>query len=119
MLGTNAHLNGGLAEAIANSYTPEEWKQLKKRYVLFNKCLNKTYDWVYKETLTADKRARLLSILSLDLTRPLGKYYLYKWRKRQMRLTEYYFAGSAKYKTLLEKINGEKERIDRMIFTKL
>src|SRR5688500_6198435 len=36
LLGTNAHLNGGLAEAIAKSYTPEEWKKLKSEYVLFN-----------------------------------------------------------------------------------
>jgi hypothetical protein len=119
LLGTNAHLNGGLAEAIANSYTPEEWKLLKKKYVLFNKCLNETYGWVYEETIEAETRAKALSVMTLGLTKPTGKYYLYKWRKRQMRLTEYYFAGSPKYDELLKKVNRNKEKIDNMILTQL
>jgi hypothetical protein len=36
-----------------------------------------------------------------------------------MRLAEYYFGRSAKYKPLLEKINRKKERIDRMVFNQL
>lgn len=119
LLGTNAHLNGGLAQAIANSYTPGEWKQLKISYGLFNKCLNQTYRRVYKGTIHADQGAKLLSILTLGLTKPIGNYYLYKWRKRQMRLTEYYFAGSSKYKLLSEKILLKKEKIDRIIISLL
>ncbi|MCY7311043.1 MAG: hypothetical protein LH619_09705 [Chitinophagaceae bacterium] len=63
------------------------------------------------------KPARWLSILTLGLDKPLGQYYLYKWRKRQMRLTEYFYNGSADYKTLLNKINRKKEKIDRLVFT--
>ena len=119
LLGANAHLNGQLAEAIGSSYTPAEWKQLKKKYTLFNKCLNETYRYVFRETLKSSERARLLHILSLGLDRITGNYYLYKWRKRQMRLTEYYFAISPKYKKLSEKINRKKERIDKLVFTRL
>ncbi len=119
LLGTNAHLNGGLAEAIAHSYTPEEWKKLKNEYVLFNKCLNKTFGWVYQETTNSNNKAKLLSMISLGLTRPVGQYYLYKWRKRQMRLTEYYFEGSPKYNSLLKKINRKKDKIDNMIIRQL
>ena len=117
LLGANAHLNGGLAETIAVSYTAAEWIQLKKKYLLFNKCLNETFKKVYKETVTNSKRARWLSILTLGLDKSLGQYYLYKWRKRQMRLTEYFYNGSADYKTLLNKINRKKEKIDRLVFT--
>ena len=119
LLGTNAHLNGGLAEAIAGSYTQKEWNSLKKKYGLFNKCLNKIFNQVYEETIATNKRARILGLVFLGSDRVLGKYYLYKWRKRQMRLTEYYFEGSAKYKPLSEKINSEKERIDKLVFIKL
>ena len=117
LLGTNAHLNGGLAEAIAGSYTETEWILLKKKYVLFNKCLNETFKEVHRETVTNSKRSRLLSIFTLGLDRPLGQYYLYKWRKRQMRLTEYFYTGSADYQKLLSKINRKKEKIDRLVFT--
>jgi len=117
LLGTNAHLNGGLAEAIAGSYTAEEWKLVKKKYYLFNTCLNKTYRLVYNETIRNNKRARGLHVLSLGLDKILGQYYLYKWRKRQMRLTEYYFTGSSRYKKLVNRINGKKEKIDRLVCT--
>jgi len=119
LLGANAHLNGGLAEAIAGSYTPGEWSRLKKKYVLFNSCLNKTFRLVYEETVNTNKRAAILNGLTFGLDKMLGQYYLYKWRKRQMRLTEYYFAGSPKYKKLSGKISRKKERIDQLIFTQL
>ena len=117
LLGANAHLNGGLAEAIATSYTPAEWIQLKKKYVLFNKCLNKTFKKVYQETVTNSKRAKWLSVLTLGLARPLGQYYLYKWRKLQMRLTENFYTESAHYKKLSDKVNRKKEKIDQLVFT--
>jgi hypothetical protein len=119
LLGTNAHLNGGLAEAIAGSYTPDQWKWVKKRYILFNSCLNKTYRYVYKETMNNNKRARALHAVTLSLDKIIGYYYLYKWRKRQMRLMKYHFAGSPEYKKLFDKINHKKEQIDKLIFTQL
>jgi hypothetical protein len=115
LLGANAHLNGGLAEAIAGSYTPEQWKILKKEYVLFNSCLNETLRHVYNETISASGRARTLSILSLGLTAPLSNYYMYKWRKRQMRVTEYFFAGDRRYQKLQLKIDRKKAGIDETI----
>jgi hypothetical protein len=119
LLGTNAHLNGGLAEAIAGSYTPDQWIWIKQKYGLFNSCLNKTYRYVYRSTMDKNKRARLLHALLLGTDRMLGQFYLYKWRKRQMRLMKYHFAGSPQYKKLFDKINRKKERIDKLIFSQL
>ncbi len=116
LLGANAHLNGGLAEAIAGSYTQAEWMNLKKKYILFNKCLNQTFKKVYSETTTNSKRAKLLSVITFGFAKPAGQYYLYKWRKRQMRLTEYFYEKSDNYKKLLDKINGKKEKIDKLVF---
>lgn len=116
LLGANAHLNGGLAEAIAGSYTQTEWMLLKKKYVLFNKCLNLTFKKVYTETITNSNRAKWLSILTFGFAKPAGQYYLYKWRKRQMRLTEYFYEKSDNYKRLLDKINRKKENVDRLVF---
>jgi hypothetical protein len=115
LLGANAHLNGGLAEAIAGSYSPAEWKRLKKEYGLFNSCLNETLSKVYAETLVESGRARSLSFVTLGLTKPLSNYYLYKWRKRQMRLTEYYYQGDTRFSLLEKKIRKRKSRVDRMI----
>ena len=119
LLGANAHLNGGLAEAIKRSYTPKEWEQVKKKYVIFNSCLNKTYRLVCKEAIQTNSRVRLLNSLTLGIDKRIGNYYLYKWRKRQMRLIEYAFAESPKYLPLLEKINRKKEKIDKLVLKQL
>lgn len=115
LLGANAHLNGGLAEAIKGSYTTEEWKYVKEKYVIFNSCLNKTYRQVCKEAIQTNDRVRLLNNITLGLDRLLGHYYLYKWRKRQMRLTEYSFVNSPKYQELLDRITRKKNKIDRLV----
>jgi hypothetical protein len=117
LLGTNAHLNGGLAEAIGGSYTPEQWKWIKKKYYLFNSCLNQTFRFVYKETMDNNKRAQLLHKATLGLDKFVGYYLMYKWRKRQMRLMKYYFAGSPNYQKLLSKINRKKSGIDELVVT--
>ncbi len=115
LLGTNAHLNGGLAEAIGGSYTPEQWKSIKKKYYLFNSCLNQTYRFVYSETVENNKNARLLHKMTMGLDKLVGYYLLYKWRKRQMQLMKYYFAGSPNYQKLLQKINRKKANIDDLV----
>jgi hypothetical protein len=115
LLGTNAHLNGGLAEAIGGSYTPEQWKWVKQKYHLFNSCLNETYRYVYAETMDNNKRAKLLHALTFGLDRPFGYYLLYKWRKRQMRLMKYYFTASPGYQKLVDKINRKKTKLDELV----
>jgi hypothetical protein len=119
LLGANAHLNGQLAEAIAHSYKAEEWPAIKRKYYLFNSCLNETYKLVHKEAVANSRRVKLLHFITLGLDKPLGNYYLYKWRKRQMRLTEYFYMDKGKYNRLLNKINRKKEKIDRMVVTQL
>ena len=117
LLGANAHLNGGLSEAIAGSYTDKEWRSIKSKYCLFNICLNNTYKHVYEETVTKNKRAKIFDKLTLGLDNYLGKYFLYKWRKRQMRLTEYNYTGTEKYKKFQAKVDRKKNRIDKIVVT--
>jgi len=115
LLGANAHLNGGLAEAIADSYSPQEWTRVKQKYYLFNSCLNQTYRLVHRETIATSKRAKLLDILTLGLDKAVGNFYLYKWRKRQMRLTELYYYDPGKYKKKQAKITRKKDRLDKAV----
>ncbi|HYM92768.1 MAG TPA: DUF5995 family protein [Chitinophagaceae bacterium] len=119
LLGANAHLNGGLAEAIKGSYTPKEWKQVKKKYIIFNSCLNETYRQVYKEAKQTNSRVRFLNRITLGFDKLLGYYYLYKWRKRQMRLAGHLYNNPSKYQPLLDKINRKKNRIDRLVIKNL
>ncbi len=115
LLGANAHLNGQLSEAIFHSYTPEEWKTLKKHYPLFNSPLNETYSYVYSQTQLYHPNARTLHHLTLGLDKLTANYYLYKWRKRQMRVTEYKFSNSRKYQKLFSRIQRKRDAIDKLI----
>jgi hypothetical protein len=58
-------------------------------------------------------------MITLGLDRLFGKYLMYKWRRRQIRLTEYLFSGSPKYAKLREEVTKVKERLDRIIVTQL
>ena len=96
-----------------------EWKLLKEQYTLFNWCLNKVYRKVYDVTQEESDRARLLHVISLGFDRPAGNYFLYKWRKRQMRLAEYLFTGSGKYELLSKKIRRSKENLDQLVINNI
>lgn len=115
LLGTNAHLNGGLWQALTHSFTKDEMQQLKSEFVIFKKSLNLTYTLVYHEAVDENKKIRSLVNLTIGIPKWIGNYYLYKWRKRQMRLARFYWAGSPKYSTLAKKVNIKKRKIDWLI----
>ena len=115
LLGTNAHLNGGLWQALAHSFTQEEMNGLKKEFVIFKKSLNQTYKLVYNEAIESNRKARFLHQITLGVTRWLGNWYLYKWRKRQMRLARYHWNGSSKFTALEKKVERKKKKIDVLI----
>ena len=116
LLGTNAHLNGRLWEAHANSFTLEEMNMLKKEFIIFKKTLNKTYRLVYKEAATETKRIALLNRFTWGIDRLVGYYYLYKWRNRQMKLARLYLSGASRFAKLLAKVNRQREKINTLIF---
>jgi len=115
LLGANAHLNGGLWQALTNSFSQEEMQTLKNEFVIFKKSLNQTYKLVYHEAVADNRRVNDLEKLSVGTSQWIGNYYLYKWRKRQMRLARLYWSGSGKYFILLKKIKKKKRKIDWLI----
>lgn len=118
LLGTNAHLNGGLWNALVRSFSAEEMKQLKPEFKIFRRSLNKTYRMVYMEG-RSNKKLENIRIFSLGMDQWLGKYYLYKWRRRQMHIARLYWNHSNKLQTLSGKVEQKKKKIDQMILTKI
>lgn len=116
LLGTNAHLNGRLWEALANSFTLEQMKMLKKEFTIFKRSLNKTYRLVYHEAVSETKRIALLHKFTFGIDKLFGYYYLYKWRKREMKLARLYLSHSPDFQPLLARVNKEREKINQFIF---
>lgn len=115
LLGANAHLNGGLWQALTNSFSQEEMKALRNEFVIFKKSLNQTYKGVYREAAASNKKVHALEKLSMGTSHWIGNYYLYKWRKRQMRLARLYWSASPGYSILLKKVERKKRKIDWLI----
>ena len=116
LLGTNAHLNGRLWHAFAESFTLEQMQSLKKEFVIFKKTLNRTYRKVYKMALNETKNVSTLHSLTLGADKLLGYYYLYRWRRREMELARLYLSGDPAFEPLLTRVNREREKINKYIF---
>lgn len=114
LLGANAHLNGGLWKAIVTSFTDDEMGQLKREFHYFKKSLNNTYSYVYSVALK-DKRINSFDKLTFGISKWIGNYYLYKWRKRQMQLAKLYWQKSPEFNLLLAKVEKKKLKIDKKI----
>jgi Family of unknown function (DUF5995) len=119
LLGANAHLNGGLWQALTQSFSQTEMTGLKAEFRIFKSSLNQTYRLVYDEGVSQNKRIRNLDRFTFGISKWVGNFYLYKWRKRQMRLARYCWSHSPRYGPLLEKIRLKKKKIDRLILGQL
>ncbi|MFN2437808.1 MAG: hypothetical protein ABR503_01325, partial [Chitinophagaceae bacterium] len=116
---TNAHLNGALWQALTQTFTEAEMAGLKREFVFFKKSLNRTYILVYNEAVEDSKTANAIRTVTLGLSRIIGNYYLYKWRKRQMKLARLYWSQSPRLEPLLKKVGMKKQKIDRLIINKI
>lgn len=119
LLGANAHLNGGLWQALCKSFTQDEMESLKEQFYVFNRSLNKAYATVYKQAIRENKRVRDLRKITIGVDELAGKYFLYKWRKRQWRLAKYHWTGSPRFNVLNERVKKKKGRIDKLILRML
>lgn len=118
LLGANAHLNGGLWNALVKSFTAQEMKHLQPEFHIFKRSLNKTYKQVYKKS-RENIRLKILGAATVGLDNLLGNFYLYKWRKRQMKIARLYWNHSPRIEKLVKKVDKRKRRIDQLITTLL
>lgn len=119
LLGANAHINGDLANAITRSFTADEWKLVKQNDSLIINSLSRTYLDLYEDARHNSRQVRLVGKIALGLDKQIGNYLLIKWRRRQMRLAELYFASSPRYEKLRKKTEKKKSRIDRLVINQV
>jgi Family of unknown function (DUF5995) len=115
LFGVNAHINGDIWQALTSEFSREELKELKPHYFLYYKELLKEYRMIYDEALKANPRIRLLHHLSFGLDELFGKLMLKRWRKRQIRLAELYFADKPLFEKELNKLHRKRNRLDHLI----
>ena len=119
LIGTNAHINGDLWQALVNSFSLEEIKKLKPFYKNYNKKINKVFSDLFESAIGSDKRLRELHSITLGLDKIYGKVILRKWRNRQLRLAMFNFERQEKFGRLKKRTDRKREKIDRMIIKRL
>jgi hypothetical protein len=119
LLGINAHINADLWQALRDSFSENEIKDISKTVFLFHQSLLVIYKEVYREAKAENKRIKTLNTLSLGLSEKFGRHLLAKWRKRQLKLANLFYFNTTKFERLRKKTEKKKNRIDNMIIHRL
>jgi Family of unknown function (DUF5995) len=119
LLGINAHINGDLWKALRDSFSENEIKGISKTVFLFHQSLLVIYKEVYREAKAENKKIKTLNTISLGQSEKFGRQLLVKWRKRQLKLANFYYFNITKFERLRKKTEKNKTRIDNMIIYRL
>ena len=115
LYGINAHINGDIWQALTTEFTLEEIRELKPGYFSYYKGLTRIYNEVYEMALSQSLKLRFLHTITLGLDRPYGRFLLAKWRRRQMRLAEWYYTNKPLFEKKKKKLERKKKHLDRLI----
>jgi hypothetical protein len=115
LYGINAHINGDLWQALRDSYSKDEIKDIGNTVFLFHKSLLKIYINLYEEAKKQNKKIKTLHALTIGLAKSYGKHLLKKWRKRQINIATLYYSNQPKSGRLKTKTERKKNKIDKMI----
>ena len=119
LLGINAHINGDLWKALRDSFSESEIKDISKTVFLFHESLLVIYKELYNEAKAENKKIKTLNTVSLGLSENYGRHLLVKWRKRQLKLANFYYFDTTRFERLEKKVEKKKNKIDNMIIYRL
>lgn len=119
LLGINAHINGDLWQALVKEFSWQEIRPYRKIFMRFQKGLALIYGGFYNKAILESPRIKMLHHLSLGLDYFYGRFMLKHWRKRQIRLVEWYFNKPEKFGVKMIKLNKKRNNIDQLILRHL
>lgn len=115
LLGINAHINGDIWKTLTAEFSSGELKLYKNSFLAFNKTLNKQYYSLYEKLLMQNRRMRFLHQITNGMDRWYCSQMLLKWRKRQMKLAEFYYSKPALFLRKEKSLSKKKLRLDKAI----
>ncbi len=115
LMGVNTHINIDLSQSLIHNFSAEEIKKYKRPMLVLQKAITKVY-WPLFEEIQKDIRyLRWINTISFGLVKMAGERWLYKWRKRNIRLAIIYFDQPERFRRKLAQVSRKKDRIDRLI----
>ena len=99
LLGINIHINENIWEALIEEFTSSEFEEFKPIYFEYYNLLKKIYSEVYQMAWSENNKIKRLHSFSFGLDEVYGKIMLKRWRRRQFRLAELYFADPVSFQT--------------------
>jgi hypothetical protein len=115
LLGINAHINGDIWQALAQSFSYKELKEIRPIYFSYYSGLLDIYEEVYEAAYSADRSVRLAHTLSLGLDKWYGKRLLHRWLRRQMKIACLFHHDDKRFRKRLKKLKRKMRRMDDAI----
>jgi hypothetical protein len=115
LLGINAHINGDIWQALVAEFRPEEISQNKTAFLAFQKGLNAVYQRFYRRATTLHIKTKMLHTLSFGLDQLYGKLMLNRWRKRQIKLADWYFKNPDLFRKKNVNLQKKMHALNRLI----
>ena len=96
-IGMNAHINGDMWQALKDKYCYDTLKKYKNPLLKFQSALDKVFDSMYS-TAGAYKKIKRLHFYSMGLDKPVGRFMVLNWRKRQVKMAMLFYTDPKKCK---------------------
>jgi hypothetical protein len=118
LLGVNTHINADMWQALVNSCSEEEIRKYRKQFLALEGAIIKAYEPFFDEMIGDNSYLRFMNAFTRGFAKFAGERWLYKWRKRNLRLAILYYDNPAKFKRKLIQVKKKKEKIDKLISKK-
>jgi len=115
LIGTNAHANRDLCQALVNHFTERDIRQYKKLLLGFQLPIATVYYPFFDQLKAENSNLRFMNGITKGLAKKFGERLICKWGRRQVRLALLYFHNPKKFKKKIAIVRRKKERIDRLI----
>lgn len=118
LFGVNAHTNIDLSLALINNFSADEIKKNKHHLLIVQRSIAKVYMSFFEEMQAENSYLRFLNSFTKGLAKIVGERWVYKWRKRNVKLAVAYFDDPPKFRRMLSNISKKKKKTDQLILKK-
>jgi len=115
LLGVNTHTNIDICQTLINNFSEAEIRKHKKALLRVQPAIAEGYEGLFADITGSNKYLKFMNGFTHGVAKIAGERWLYKWRKRNVKLAILYFENPDKYKKKLARVKKKKEKIDKLI----
>ena len=118
LIGINTHINGDMWQAFVNNFSKAEIEKNKKQFLKVQNSIMRAYNPLFEEMIRDNGYLRFMNSFTKGFVKFSSEKWVYKWRKRSIKLAILYYDDPEKFKRKLIRVKKKKDKIDRLILNK-